>query len=409
MSAASHAHTDPHAPLVVLAGGGSGGHVFPALAVGEELARRGWRVSAMGSLRGMEAELYTRHGVPFDGLPAEPVVGQGLAGRLSALRALWRGTLAAARRLDALDARAVVATGGYAAAPAMVAARLLGRPLLLVEPNAAAGLTSRLLSFCCREAAVAHSTTVDQLACPAAVTGVPLRPAFSVPPQPLPALAPPWRLLVLGGSQGAVSLNRTLPAAACALARELAAPLVIVHQAGARHLDTTRAAWDATLAAHRATGEVPAVTVEVVAFLPDVAAALAACHLVVSRAGAITLAEICASARGSVLLPLALAGGHQQANAEALAAAGAARILATTGAATPEPLTALLREVLAQPEQLVTMAAAARALAQPAAAARIADRVEALAELPAPTAGRKTTAAHLANANLDTTARQVGA
>lgn len=423
MSTRDHAASSSLAPLVVLAGGGSGGHVFPALAVGDELARRGWRVSACGSLRGMEAELYGRHGVPFHALPAEPVVGQGLGQRVHAVTTLVRGAARAAALLSRLGVRAVVATGGYAAAPAMLGARLIGRPMLLVEPNAAAGLTSRALSFCCQEAAVAHAETGDALACPATLTGVPLRSEFTATPAPLPPFEPELRLLVVGGSQGAVTLNRLLPAAACAAAAELGRPLAIVHQAGARHLEATRAAWDAALATLAGTASpdddaadsgasdrgasnrrasdgaiasiarsaaagadatrpaaAPRVRVEVVPFLADMAGAFAASHLVLSRAGAITLAEICAAGRPSLLLPLSLAGGHQRANAQALERAGAAHVLAGgSGGPTAAALTAALVALLGAPAGLVNMAAAARALARPDAAARIADRVEALA------------------------------
>ena len=371
---ASDSLTATAGPLVLLAGGGSGGHVFPALAVGEELVRRGWRMSATGSLGGMEARLYADRGVAFHGLPARPVVGRGPLDRLRALVTLAGSARRAARLIRELDVAAVVATGGYAAAPAMLGARLTHRPLLLVEPNARAGAANRWLSPLCTEAAVAHGATARELRCPATVTGVPVRAAFTAVPSALPP-APPWRLLVLGGSQGAQTLNRTLPAAIVALAAKLRQPIAIVHQAGEHHLAPAQEAWAQALGNAAANGVVD-LDVQVAPFLADVAGAMAASHLVISRAGAITLAEICAAGRPSLLLPLALAGGHQVANAEALAATGAARLLRAEEV--ESRLAAVLGELVGDADTLARMAGNARAAAHPDATARIADRVEAI-------------------------------
>ena len=355
----------PRAFAALLAGGGSGGHVFPALAVATELAREGWRVSWAGSAQGMEGRLVPTRGIVFHDLPARPMVGHAWSARLSALATLARSTWKARAvvRREAIDV--VLGTGGYASAPAVLGARLAGRPALLVEPNAHAGAANRWLSRFAAGAAVAYPETASELACPSEVTGVPVREElFAVPA--LAADAGPLRLLVLGGSQGARRLNELLPAALAALTRSapgIAAGVRVVHQCGASHLEVTRAA--------RAMHGLAPERYEVVAFLDDVAAALAGADLIVSRAGAITLAELCAAGRPALLLPLALAGGHQIDNARRLEHAGAARLL-LDAEATPAAVASALAELVGERQTLVAMAAAARTLAHPGAAAAIA-------------------------------------
>lgn len=360
---ADDATTRASAPHVLLAGGGSGGHVFPALAVGDELGKRGWRVSFAGRPEGMERDLVARRSVEYVALPARPVVGRSIAGRAAAAWTLGRSAWRARRWVRANDVTAVVGTGGYAAAPAVLGAAWAGRPTILVEPNARAGAANRWLSKRARAAALAYESAAGDLACDTFVAGVPVRDAFFA----VPALetSAPARLLVLGGSQGSAFLNDLVPSAVARLGAA-ARDLDVVHQAGARHAEATRARW-AEVA--------PAASVSVVPFVDDVPAALGAASLVVSRAGANALAELCASGRPSILVPLTLAGAHQAENARALAGAGAGWLL-EEDAATPERLAALLAERLADAAGLAAAGLAARALARPGAAAAIADRVE---------------------------------
>ncbi len=364
-----HPDTGSREPHALLSGGGSGGHVFPGLAVAQELARRGWQVSWAGSPRGMEASLVSARSIPFYPLPARPVVGRGVLGKMRAVATLTRSAWRACSLVRSLAARVVVGTGGYASAPAVVGGRLAARPVLLVEPNAEPGVANRLLSRLASEAAVAWDETAPALRCPARTTGVPVRDEFFEVAAELPA-GPPWRLLVLGGSQGARQLNELLPAA---LHRAAAAgqKLAVCHQTGEAHSGATR---DAYRAAAQATGA--AVEVEIVPFIDQVAAAMAASHLVISRAGAITLAEICAAGRPALLLPLALAGAHQAGNAARLAAAGAAQVL--PAAADDAELARRLEEILGTRRRLDAMARASRGLGRRGAATAIADRVERL-------------------------------
>lgn len=411
---------------VLLAGGGSGGHVFPALAVGEELASRGCAVSFAGSGSGMEARLVPARGVPFHPLRSRALVGRGLAGKVAALVTLGLSSLGGARLVRRLGVGVVLGTGGYASAPAVLGARMARRPVLLLEPNARAGVANRQLSRFAAGAAVAFPEVSSDFACPTRATGVPVRRAFFDGAGPLPRQG--LRLLLLGGSQGARSLNRALPLVLGGAEGLLARlpELTVVHQTGGTQLEPTRDAY--RLAQIEVTTEVRAeVTADVALtdngpgggdgdrspataspeaaaqpprvrlapFIEDVAGEMARSHLVVSRAGAITVAEVAAAGRPSVLVPISLAEGHQQDNARALEAAGAARAVFEPRAATgdegraeadralAEVLKDTLALLLADRAELEQMAEAARGLGRPDAAKAIADWLLELAGAPA--------------------------
>src|SRR4051794_10418228 len=257
---------------VLLAGGGTGGHVFPALAVAEELLARGCRVSFVGMAGGMEERLVGERGIPFHGLSAKPLVGRGPVAQVKALATLAGSALAARRLVRDIGADAVLGTGGYVSAPAVIGARLARRPVLLLEPNGKAGVANRWLSRWATAACVGYRETVADLKCPSRLTGVPVRPAFFGVPEAAPES--PLRLLVLGGSQGARQINEAMPAAAKLLLARLP-HLTIVHQAGARNLEDAKAAYRKEGLDSR---------IEIVPFLDDVAGAMAASHLLVSRA-----------------------------------------------------------------------------------------------------------------------------
>src|SRR4051794_32668133 len=225
---------------VLLAGGGTGGHVFPALAVAEELLARGCRVSFVGMAGGMEERLVGERGIPFHGLSAKPLVGRGPVAQVKALATLAGSALAARRLVRDIGADAVLGTGGYVSSPAVVGARLARRPVLLLEPNGKAGVANRWLSRLATAADVGYRETMADLKCPSRLTGVPIRAAFFAVPLDLP-VGPP-RLLVLGGSQGAQQINQALPAAAKLLLVKLP-DLTILHQAGARNLEAAKALY----------------------------------------------------------------------------------------------------------------------------------------------------------------------
>lgn len=363
---------------VLLAGGGTGGHVFPALAVGEELARRGCAVSFAGG-DGFEAKLVPERGLRFHQLPARPVLGRSVGSKISALITVFRGALAARRIIRREGVDAVLGTGGYASIPGVVGGFLAGAPVLLLEPNAKPGFANRSVSRWAAGAAVAFEATCEHFRCPCRVTGVPVRPEFFDVPEAVPNPEPPHpvRLLVLGGSQGALSVNLAMPLVLGEWLGELPEPngsgpaLSVVHQTGAAHLEATREAYEeAGIDTDRGGGRV-----RLVPFIEDMAGAMAEADLLISRAGALTVSEIAASGRAAVFVPLALAEGHQRDNARALEAAGGARVVVAPHEAEPlaEALRPVLEELLADPEGLCAMGGACRGSARAGATAAIAD------------------------------------
>lgn len=379
MAARDSSRGAPRTPHALLAGGGSGGHVFPALAVGDALVERGWQVSFAGRHNGMEARLAAAAGVDFYPLAARPWVGRGAFGKAMALVTLASSALSARQLVRRLGADVTLGTGGFASMPAVLGCRLAGRPAVLVEPNAEAGTANRLLSRWANRAMLAFPETASQLRCRTRVTGVPVRPDFFALPAVSTQSASQPRLLILGGSQGALQLNREVPGAVAQL-RQQVPQLTVLHQCGRDHVEATHRAYDqAGLGEGIGTGTGTGKTIEITPFLNDVAAAMSRCQLIVSRAGAITTAEICAAGRAALFVPLAIAGGHQEVNARAVVKGGAARMV-LSAELTGERLTATLSELLDDPAILTTMGAAARKLARPDAVDAIADEVEALAK-----------------------------
>ena len=353
---------------VLIAGGGSGGHVFPGLAVAESLVGKGWQVSWLGRQEGMEKEIVEGRGIDYHGLPALAVVGRGPLGRLRALATLARSALAARSMIRRLEIGVVLGTGGFASVPGVAGARLAGRPSALLEPNAEPGAANRWLSRWSEVAATGYHQAVTGLRCRVQPTGVPVREEFFAGPRRPPAGS--LVLLVLGGSQGARQLNRILPRAL-----ELVAPrfpeLEVLHQVGDRHLDEARQAYEEC--------DLGTLEIELRPFLRDVAAEMSGAHLVISRAGAVTLAEICAAGRAAVLVPLDLAGGHQEQNAERLAATGGAVVL-RADEVNAEKLAEVLAELLADRRRLDSMGESLHELSSPGAAEAIADLVIELGE-----------------------------
>lgn len=355
--------TQPH---VLLAGGGTGGHVFPALAVGDELRRRGCAVSFAGG-DGFEARLVPERGLPFHRLPSKPVLGRSIGGKVSALVTVLRGALAARKVIRREGVDAVLGTGGYASIPGVVGGFLAGKPVLLLEPNAKPGFANRSVSRWASGVAVAFETTCRHFHCPCRVTGVPVRSEFFDVAEAVPSEVP--RVLVLGGSQGALSVNLAMPLVMAEDA--LSENLSVVHQTGAAHLEVTREAY--RKAGVDLDGE--GGRVELVPFIEDVAGAMGAADLVISRAGALTVSEIAASGRAAVFVPLALAEGHQRDNARALETVGGARVVEAPheAEALAEELRPVLVELLADPDRLCTMGGACRESARAGATAAIAD------------------------------------
>ncbi|MFT3763119.1 MAG: undecaprenyldiphospho-muramoylpentapeptide beta-N-acetylglucosaminyltransferase [Pseudoxanthomonas sp.] len=349
-------------PVMILAGG-TGGHIFPALAVANALRARGVDVTWLGAAGAMETRLVPQHGIDIDAIAIGGLRGKGALALLGAPLRVLRAVRAAGGVLKRRQPRAVVSFGGFAAGPGGVAAWLQGRPLLVHESNRAPGLTNRVLARVARRVLVGFP---DSGLPREELVGNPVRDEIAALPPPSqrfgsrPAEAgAPLRLLVLGGSQGARALNEAMPKALANL-REF--DVQVRHQCG----EKLRAEADAAYAQ-------AGVAADVESFIADMAAAFAWADLVVCRAGASTLAELCAVGIGSVLVPFAAAvDDHQTKNARYLAENGAA-VLLPQDARLAANLESALRELCADPARRLAMAEAARALARPDAAQRIAD------------------------------------
>jgi UDP-N-acetylglucosamine--N-acetylmuramyl-(pentapeptide) pyrophosphoryl-undecaprenol N-acetylglucosamine transferase len=358
---------------VLMVAGGTGGHIFPALVVAEELRARStageasssYEIQFLGTGRGLEARL-----IPAAGLPLRTVSAAGLKGiggwrMLRNLLVLPRSAIETGAILSRFRPDVVVGLGGYVAGPAMLEAALAGIPTLLIEPNAIPGFTNRVLGPMVKLAVVGFSETAGHYGAKAVVTGHAVRREFyAVPPR---EHVPPFTVLILGGSQGSSAINdcvvRSLP-----LFRKWDEPPRFLHQTGEREYNAVRQAYQES-----------GVSAEVVTFIEDVPGAFARADLVISRAGANSVAELAAAGKAAVLIPFpGAADQHQLGNARALERAGGARIIEQRDL-TPERLVAEVGDLLGAPQRLKEMEKAARSLARPDAAARIADLVESLA------------------------------
>ena len=346
------------APVMVMAGG-TGGHIFPALAVAKVLRARGVPVVWLGADGAMETRLVPQHDIELDTLAISGLRGKGKLALLGAPVRVLRAIRAAGFVLRRRAPRAVVSFGGFASGPGGVAARLMGTPLLVHEQNRAAGFTNRMLAKVARRI---MSGLPGAFPGREEVVGNPVREEIATVAPPASRLAGregPLRLLVLGGSQGARALNMAVPRA---LATLPAGSVDVRHQCGEKLRDEAAKAYADAGA-----------TASVEAFITDMAAAYAWADLVVCRAGASTLAELCVVGVGSVLVPFPQAvDDHQTRNAEYLVERGAALLLKQDDGLA-DALASTLRRLAGDASTRLAMAEAARTLAKTDAADRIAD------------------------------------
>ena len=344
----------------VIVAGKTGGHIFPGIALAREIRAR--RPAApivfIGTTDGLEGRLVPEAGFPLETVPASGFAGLGLAGKLASLARLPAGFFEARAILSRHRARAVAGMGGYVSVPVLAAARSLSIPTLVHDSNALPGIATKLANRFATRTAVGLARSNSNLRKPGIVTGTPVREEFFR----IPALSPEPRanrLLVFGGSQGSVVLNRTMTQAAPLLAAE---GLEVIHQTGEKHFAAVQASYR----------EVPALW-RLTPFLPRLFEELAWADLVLSRSGAMTLAELAAAGRPAVLVPFGSAThGHQRENAAALLEAGAARMI-EENALTGEGLAGAVRDLFSDRGRLVRMGQAARSLAVPDSARRLAD------------------------------------
>ncbi len=356
--------------LVIMAAG-TGGHVIPGLAVAQEMLSRGWSVSWLGTTTGMENRLVPPSGIAMDTIAFTGMRGKGLAhtfkGAVDMIVACWR----CVGILRLRGAHAVLGMGGYVCVPGGLMSAVLRKPLMLVNADAALLLSNKALLPWARRVAFGFDGAAATTTAKAIVTGNPVRAEIESLPAPAVRYAERQgrlRLLVVGGSLGAQVLNQTVPAAVAAMPPDKRPQ--VVHQTGATHRDEVRAAYVAA-------GLDPlGGDIDVVPFIEDMAAQLSACDVVVCRAGAVTVSELCAAGVPSVLVPLLVSTtSHQRDNATFMAQHGAALHLPQA-----ELSAAKLAEILGglDRSQLLVMAERARTLARPRAAARVADQIEML-------------------------------
>jgi UDP-N-acetylglucosamine--N-acetylmuramyl-(pentapeptide) pyrophosphoryl-undecaprenol N-acetylglucosamine transferase len=356
---------------VMIAGGGTGGHVIPALAIGHELRDvHGAEVRFVGTERGIETRLVPEAGFRLELVRSGQLKNVSLATRLRTMTDLPLGVVRCISLLREFRPQVVVGVGGYASGPAMIAALLLRIPTLVYEPNAVPGMTNRVVGKRVSAAAVNFGQTAKYFR-NAEVTGVPVRPEIFRLPQRLvgAALGSTLGLLVTAGSNGALVFNETMPLIVARLLEDVPG-LTIVHQSGPRQLEATRAAY--------AQSGADASRWRVEAFLMDMPAQYAVADVVLARSGS-TVAELCAAGKPSLLVPFAgAADDHQRKNAEVLVEAGAAAMLLQRDV-TPETLRLALVGLLEDAPRRAVMAERARSLARPGALQRIAAMVLRLA------------------------------
>lgn len=349
---------------LLIAGGGSGGHVFPAIAIAREWLSRGKEreVVLVGTQRGLEMKLVPQAGLPLETLRVAGLKGKGGATLVKNLAMLGPGLIDAFTVLRKHRPVAAFGVGGYAAGPMLLATWLKRVPNVIFEPNAEPGFTNRVLAKLSSRVAAGFEVSARALGQKAVVTGNPVRPEFFDIAQRTPQK--PYRLLITGGSQGALAINRTFVDAMDRLVTRKS-ELAIVHQTGERDYNAVRTAY--------ARREYAA---EVVPFLSNMAERFAWADVIVCRAGAITASELAAAGRAAVFIPFGAAtDSHQLRNAQEMVRAGAGRVIPETEL-TAERLTSEIFSLLDQPGEIERMSAAARSLARPNAARDIVNIIE---------------------------------
>jgi len=358
------------AKTLLIAGGGTGGHVFPALAVGREWLRRGSerqerRVVFVGTERGIEARLIPQAGLPLEMIRVAGLKGIGGAKFFRNAAMLPAGLWDSERILRRHRVNAALGVGGYASGPMMLLAALHRIPNVVFEPNVEPGFTNRVLVRLATRVAVAHPETAERFGRKAVVTGCPVRKEFFAIGRK--EHRAPFNILITGGSRGALAINRAVVDSLDRLAARKN-QLFIVHQTGERDYNAVRVAY--------ARREFHA---EVLPFIENMAERFAQADLIVCRSGAITVAEVSASGRAAIFIPFgASTDAHQTRNAAAMQDAGAARLL-PQDELTPERLTNEIFSLLDQPRRIEEMEDRARSLAKPRAIEDIVDLLESVA------------------------------
>ncbi len=354
--------------VLMIAGGGTGGHIYPAIAIAQEFVARdpGRRAIFVGTQYGLEKNIVPKVGFPIEFISAGGLKGKGAADLIKNTARLPIGFAQAWGVVGKHKPSVVLGVGGYASGPLLMAAKLRGVPTAIHEQNAFPGLANRALAKFVDAVAVAFPDAAARLKrSDAVVTGNPIRREFFQAGSRQPATSNQQRLLIFGGSQGSHILNESMADALLFMAR-LKDRLKIVHQTGPKELDVVREAYRTSAFADA----------RVVAYLDPIVDEIAAADLIVSRAGAMTIGELAAVGRAAVLIPFAAAtNNHQELNARVMERAGGAVVI-TEEQLSPERLAMTINEILNDPARVARMAAAARSLAAPEATKKIVDLLE---------------------------------
>ncbi|TAM80643.1 MAG: undecaprenyldiphospho-muramoylpentapeptide beta-N-acetylglucosaminyltransferase [Acidobacteria bacterium] len=359
---------------ILMAAGGTGGHIFPALAVADEMRRRSevtdpgaaqYETVFLGRGRGLESRVIPRAGYRLETIHAAGL--KGISGWRKVLNAAWlpRSAFEAARVIYRFRPAVVLGIGGYISGPVMAEAALAGIPTLLYEPNVVPGFTNRVLAPVVRLAAVGFEQSLAAYGSKGRLTGHPVRREFyGVEPKPH---KPPYTVLIVGGSQGARALNQCLIESLVLFRSKAPGMLSFIHQTGEADYNAVGVAYGGQWAGS-----------EVRAFIDDIAGAFSRADLVICRAGAATVAELAAAGKASILVPFPSATDqHQLHNARALEHAGAACVIEQKDL-NPGHLVDCAMDLLGDPAKLALMEQRAKSLARPEAASRIADLIEEL-------------------------------
>ncbi|WP_051532316.1 undecaprenyldiphospho-muramoylpentapeptide beta-N-acetylglucosaminyltransferase [Brackiella oedipodis] len=345
-------------PTLMIMAGGTGGHIMPGLAVAEVLSQKGWRIVWLGNPERMEGRLVPEHGIELQALHFSGLRGKGMKALLKLPLNLWRACKEANQAFKKTQPDVVLGMGGYVSVPGGIVARLKGKPMLIHEQNAVAGTANKFLAKLAKQSLCGFPNALKG----AQLVGNPVRQAFlqqASTEQRLSSRTGPLRVMVVGGSLGAKALNDVMPQAMAALAPEQR-PL-LTHQAGEQHIDNLKQSY-----------QVRGVEANCMAFIKDMAQAMAQVDLIICRAGAMTVAEVAALGVPALFVPLPGAiDDHQTANARWLADAGAAKILKQSEF-TPTNVSRFLQECNRQ--TLIAMGTKARQMAVLNAAESIAAR-----------------------------------
>jgi UDP-N-acetylglucosamine--N-acetylmuramyl-(pentapeptide) pyrophosphoryl-undecaprenol N-acetylglucosamine transferase len=358
--------------------GGTGGHIFPGVAIAKALEARGWAIEWLGTPNGMENQLVPKAGFRLHSVDVQGVRGKGLIRWLKMPFNMLNACRQASGLMSKVQPNVVLGIGGYMSVPGGIVAWLTRRPLVVLEPGARAGLANRLLALFAQRTLVGFADAFEKrvdhpvgklLPLPKAVvhTGTPLRAELTTQPEPAERFAErtgPLRLLIVGGSLGAQTLNELIVKAIAHL--PVGSRPIITHQAGQKNVEELRAAYQAVN-----------VEASVTPFIDDMATAYAQCDLIICRAGAITVAELTAVGVASILIPLPWVVGDEQKGNALFLVNNMAGLLMEQANTTPEQLARQLQSL--DRMQLVAMATRARSLGRPQATQRCADICEEIA------------------------------